>query len=307
MSVHASLEPECLETSPNPDIATIVDVRSTTIDGFPVGRVLPSVKRRSIGPFVFLDHIGPVDVEAGRGLDVRPHPHIHLATVTYLFDGAILHRDSLGSHQVIEPGAVNWMTAGRGIVHSERTPEALRESGFRLHGVQLWVALPTEQENIEPAFEHYPAESLPDIVHDGAHVRVLAGEAFGVTSPIRSLSRVLFVEVRLPAGTSIELPKEQEVAAFIVSGKTSCGAQTAETGRLLAFTSGSHARLHAQTDTRLLFIGGDPLGPRHMFWNFVSSSAENIERAKRDWQSGNFPKVPGDEREFVPLPETRHK
>lgn len=307
MSVQPSLEPECSERSPNPDIAVVVDVRSTTIDGFPVGRVLPSVKRRSIGPFVFLDHIGPVDVAPGRGLDVRPHPHIHLATVTYLFDGAMLHRDSLGSDQVIQPGAVNWMTAGRGIVHSERTPESLRGSGFRMHGVQLWVALPAEHEDIEPAFDHYPAECLPDVVRDGAHIRVLAGEAFGVVSPIRSLSRVLFAEVRLPAGASVDVPQEQEVAAFVVDGQLTCGAQAAAAGRLLAFTFRSNARLQARTDTHLLFIGGDPLGPRHMFWNFVSSSLERIEQAKREWQSGNFPKVPGDEQEFVPLPETRHK
>lgn len=307
MSVHASNEPLCSECPSHPDIEAIVDVRATTIDGFPVGRVLPSLKRRSVGPFVFLDHIGPVDVGPGRGLDVRPHPHIHLATVTYLFDGEIEHRDSLGSLQVIRPGAINWMTAGRGIVHSERTPAALRESGFRMHGVQLWAALPSEHENTEPAFAHYPAGDLPRVKHAGVTLRVLAGSAFGAVSPIAALSRVLMVEARMANGSTLQLPHEKEVAAFVIDGSLSCGQEQAQAGRLLVFTSGSSAELCAKSDALVLLIGGDPLGARHMYWNFVSSDASAIERAKADWQNGKFPKVPGDELEFVPLPAVRHK
>jgi redox-sensitive bicupin YhaK (pirin superfamily) len=283
----------------------VIDARTRDLGGFTVGRVLPSGARKLIGPFIFFDHMGPATFPPGRGIDVRPHPHIGLATVTYLFEGEIVHRDSLGSHQPIRPGDVNWMTAGRGIAHSERTGSDLRQSGARLDGLQLWVALPLRHEETDPEFHHHPARNLPAVDIAGTRIRVLAGSAFGETSPVRTFSPLFYVDAAMPAGSELPLPdRYEERAAYIVSGTVECGEQRAERGRMLVFAPGAAATLRAVSDARVALVGGAAIdGERHIFWNFVSSSQARIEQAKRDWREGRFPKVPGDEQEFIPLPE----
>lgn len=303
MSVLESSEPVCTPAR-EAAVETIIEARSRSIGAFEVGRVLPSIARRSVGPFVFFDHMGPATLPAGTGMDVRPHPHIHLSTVTYLFEGEILHRDSLGSEQIIRPGAVNWMTAGRGIVHSERTPPQARAQDKRLHGLQLWVAHPREHEDVDPAFAHYPAESLPEVAVGAVSVRVLAGTAYGVTSPVKTLSTLFYVEARLRAGETLALPEAyQERAVYLVDGVLGCGEDRIEARRMLVFRTGADAKVTAAADSRIAILGGAPLdGPRHIWWNFVSSSKDRIERAKLDWEEGRFPPVPGDN-ERIPLPE----
>jgi redox-sensitive bicupin YhaK (pirin superfamily) len=288
----------------SPMAPTIIEGRERDIDGFRLVRVLPNVARRLVGPFIFFDHVGPAELVPGVGLDVRPHPHINLATVTYLFDGEFLHRDSLGNEQVIRPGAINWMTAGRGIVHSERTPPSLRKTGSRLHGLQLWVALPQAHEEVEPSFHHHDAEVFPVVKVDGVTLRVLAGSSFGQTSPVRTLSPLFYVEARLPAGGRLKLPNDhRERAAYVTDGAVACGSERGRPGRMLVFAEGTEPVLEAEGPSRVMLLGGAPLdGPRHVWWNFVSSSKDRIEQAKRDWRDGRFGKVPGDE-EFIPLPE----
>jgi redox-sensitive bicupin YhaK (pirin superfamily) len=305
MSVLPDIEPAAGPCPGTPQLATAIDARARDLGGFTVGRVLPSTARKLIGPFIFFDHMGPAAFPPGRGIDVRPHPHIGLATVTYLFAGEIVHRDSLGSHQPIRPGDVNWMTAGRGIVHSERTGAELRQTGSPLDGLQLWVALPLRHEETDPDFHHYPARDLPSLITAGARIRVLAGSAFGERSPVRTLSPLFYVDAALPAGSELPLPDEhEERAAYVVSGTVECGNEQAERGRMLVFTPGAPATLRAVSDARVALVGGAPIdGERHIFWNFVSSSQARIEQAKRDWREGRFAKVPGDEREFIPLPE----
>jgi len=283
----------------------VIDARARDLGGFTVGRVLPSAARKLIGPFIFFDHMGPATFAPGRGIDVRPHPHIGLATVTYLFEGEIVHRDSLGSHQPIRPGDVNWMTAGRGIAHSERTGSEARQSGARLDGLQLWVALPLRHEETDPEFLHHPARDLPAVDITGARVRVLAGTAFGETSPVRTFSPLFYVDAAMPAGSELSLPEQyEERAAYVASGTVECGKDRAERGRMLVFAPGGAVTLRAVSDARVALVGGAPIdGERHIFWNFVSSSQARIEQAKRDWREGRFPKVPGDEQEFIPLPE----
>lgn len=274
-------------------------------EGFRVGRVLPAMARRQVGPFVFFDHMGPAIFGPGHGIDVRPHPHIGLATVTYLFEGEILHRDSVGSHQPIRPGDVNWMTAGRGIVHSERTAPDTRVAGHALHGLQLWVALPRAHEETEPAFAHHPAATLPEVAVGDATVRVLAGTAFGVTSPVETLAELFYADVALPSGASIAAPEGfAERAAYVVEGEVCCGDTRAVSGQMLVFGDVA-AELTALGDARLVLLGGAPLdGPRHLVWNFVSSSKARLEEARRDWVEDRFPKVPGDEAERIPFPGT---
>ena len=276
-------------------------------DGFTVRRLLPTAARRMVGPFIFVDHMGPVQLAAGHGLDVRPHPHINLATVTFLFDGEILHRDSLGSEQPIRPGAVNWMTAGRGIVHSERSPSDKRKSGQRVHGMQLWVALPKEHEEVAPSFQHHAAEAIPTVERPGARLRVIAGAAFGATSPVAVLSPLFYVEARLERGAVLPLPDAYAGrAAYVVEGAVSVDGQAHGEGQMMVFRAGVPARVEALDAARVLLLGGDPLeGERHIWWNFVSSSRERIERAKDEWRGRRFATVPGDETEFVPLPETK--
>ncbi|CAE7727793.1 unnamed protein product [Symbiodinium necroappetens] len=273
-------------------------------DGFRVRRVLPYAKRRLVGPFVFFDEMGPVDLAPGRGLDVRPHPHIGLATVTYLFSGEILHRDSLGSQQPIRPGAVNWMTAGRGIVHSERTPPAARRSGQRLHGLQTWVALPLADERCPPAFAHHPAETLPELRGEGLRLRVVAGRAFGLVSPVEVFSQTLYAVVELAPGARLEVPAEHaERAVYPVSGVLEIAGTPCPAGALQVLRPGGAVTLHALEATTAVLVGGAPLeGGRHIWWNFVASDPAVIERAKADWRAGRFDPVPGDP-EFIPLPE----
>ena len=289
----------------DPSFVTIIEGRTRDLGGFSVGRVLPSAARRLVGPFVFFDHMGPAAFEPGQGIDVRPHPHINLATVTYLFEGEIVHRDSLGSLQAIRPGAINWMTAGKGIVHSERTGPELRKAGSRLHGLQLWVALPRAKEETDPDFRHYPAAALPEMRKGGARVRVLAGTAYGAASPVQTLSPLFYVEAMIPAGGELPLPEEHpERAAYVVEGTISCGEALVGPARMAFFAPGPTPPLRAVSPARVALIGGAPLdGERHIWWNFVSSSRERIERAKRDWKEGRFVPVPG-ETEFIPLPES---
>jgi redox-sensitive bicupin YhaK (pirin superfamily) len=298
---------------PNPDEALklVLEPRERDLgDGLLVRRLLPAAQQRAIGPFVFFDHFGPLRLPAGRGMDVRPHPHINLATVTYLFEGEILHRDSLGSAQAIRPGDLNWMTAGRGIVHSERTAQALRAQGPPLHGLQLWVGLAREHEEAAPAFHHHAAETLPVIQEPGVELRVLVGEFAGRRSPVATFSRHLYLDVQLQAGASLELPEDGgERGVYVVDGNVRCGGRSFARGRLLVLGAG-RVRLEAEGASRLVVVGGDPFPePRHIWWNFVSTSEERLEQAKRDWRErrgdpqGPFPLVPGDEEEFIPLPE----
>ena len=271
-------------------------------DGFKVRRALPSIQRRMIGPFVFLDEMGPVNLAAGTGLDVRPHPHIGLATVTYLFDGEILHQDSLGVRQPIRPGDVNWMTAGRGIVHSERTPQALRAHGTSAWGLQSWLALPERDEERAPSFRHHPGEELPAASDSGIQIRMIAGNLFGLRSPVETLSPMFYADVTLEVGAQLALaPDYDERGAYIVDGAVTVDGQSFERGRLLVFKPATQVVLTASSRARVMLLGGESLGPRHMWWNFVSSSKERIEQAKMDWKAGRFPGVPGDP-EFIPLP-----
>jgi redox-sensitive bicupin YhaK (pirin superfamily) len=272
-------------------------------DGFTVRRVLPYAKRRHVGPFVFFDHMGPVQFAPGQGLDVRPHPHIGLATVTYLFEGEIMHRDSLGVTQPIRPGDVNWMVAGSGIAHSERTRPELRQSGASLHGIQSWFALPKGHEETEPTFHHHPASSLPEIEKPGARMRLIAGSAFGVTAPPQTFAPMVYLDVQLSDGTMLPLPDDEERAIYVAIGAVTLEGVVYESGTMLVLKPGAHPQIAARGAARLMVLGGAPLdGERNLWWNFVSSSKERIEQAKADWRSGNWPKVPG-ETEFIPLPD----
>lgn len=272
--------------------------------GFVVRRLLPAARQRSVGPFIFFDHFGPADELPGVNHDVRPHPHIGLATVTYLFEGAMMHRDSLGTEQLIEPGAINWMTSGRGIVHSERKPDHLRDRPYVNHGLQLWTALPAEHEEAEPAFVHTPAGAIPEVVVGDAKVRVLVGEAFGVRSPVEALSPTLYLDIALPPGGRMTLPAlAEELAVYPVAAEVRVdGAELAQ--RAMAVLLPRAAELSAPTGARLAVVGGAPLGPRHMWWNFVSTRQERILQAAADWEAQRMGRVPGDD-EFIPLPPTR--
>jgi redox-sensitive bicupin YhaK (pirin superfamily) len=284
-------------------IAHVVESRLRDLGGFEVRRILPFGGGHMVGPFIFLDHMGPVTFAAGRGIDVRPHPHVCLATVTYLFDGEIEHRDSLGMVQTIRPGDVNWMTAGSGIVHSERTGAALRAAGHRLHGLQSWVALPRSDEEIDPAFHHFPARQLPLRDAGGVRMRLIAGEAFGLRSPVQVFSRMFYVDATCEDGATIEMPIEHaQRAAYVVEGSVEVEGRTFAEGTLLVFIEGEGVKLRARNPGRIALLGGAPLeSQRHIWWNFVASSPERIERAKREWADGKFPPVPG-ETEFIPLP-----
>jgi redox-sensitive bicupin YhaK (pirin superfamily) len=276
-------------------------------DGFQVRRALPTLERRMVGPFVFLDQMGPTLLGVGHGLDVRPHPHIGLATVTYLFEGEILHRDSLGRVQPIRPGEVNWMTAGRGIVHSERTPPHLRPIESNLFGIQTWVALPREREEMDPSFAHHPAASLPVVEGEGKRLRVIAGAMFGARSPVETESEMFYVDAQLEAGAEVAVPAGyEERAVYVAQGEVEIPADGTrfEQGRLLVLKPGQTVALQATAEAaRVMLLGGPSLdGPRRVWWNFVSSSTERLDRAKREWSEGLMAKVPG-ETEFIPLPE----
>jgi redox-sensitive bicupin YhaK (pirin superfamily) len=248
--------------------------------------------------------MGPVTFAPANGIDVRPHPHIALATITYVFEGEFVHRDSLGSEQVIRPGDVNWMVAGRGIVHSERTSPEVRARGAALHALQTWVALPVEHEEIDPRFEHHPSTSIPSVQLPGADLRIVAGSAYGRTAPTGVLSPTLYVHARLAAGAALEIDDgHEERAVYVADGAIECTGQQFQSGTMIVLEPGAQATVVASAASNVMFVGGAPLSARHIWWNFVASSKERIERAKSDWREGRFPKVPGDEVEFIPLPE----
>jgi redox-sensitive bicupin YhaK (pirin superfamily) len=273
-------------------------------DGFMVRRALPHGRRQMVGPFIFFDQMGPVQMVAGQGMDVRPHPHIGLATVTYLFDGRIMHRDSEGNALEIEPGAMNLMTAGRGIAHSERTPDTQRKAGQGMFGIQSWIALPRDKEEIDPSFQHFDASVLPTVSDKGVNARIIAGTAFGKTSPVGMVSDWLYAEVILEAGASAPLDADQEERAiYVVDGEVEIAGDRFTGPQLLIFRPGDRITVRALTPVRMMYLGGAALeGPRYIWWNFVSSRKERIEQAKEDWKSGRFAPVP-DETEFIPLPE----
>jgi len=304
MSFFPSKDPRPGDAPACDAIEHVIVPRTSDLGGFSVRRALPSAQRRMVGPFIFLDHMGPAEFRSGQGIDVRPHPHIGLATVTYLFDGQIMHRDSLGSVAAITPGAVNWMTAGRGIAHSERTAPDHRVAGEPLHGLQCWVALPVAQEEGAPGFVHHGAHELPTETHEGKTIRVVAGKFLGLTSPVVPGWDTLFADVSLAAGAKLPLDAEtEERAIYLVSGEIDIAGDRFEAGRLLVFKPGDHITVTALTPARLAVVGGAAMdGPRHIWWNFVSSRQDRIEQAKADWKAGRFDAVPG-ESEFIPLPE----
>ena len=274
-------------------------------DGFRVARVLPQPDQRAVGPFVFFDYFGPVTFPPGKGLDVRPHPHIGLATITYLFDGSQVHRDSLGNEQVIVPGDVNWMTAGRGIAHSERTGADVRAKGHRMHGIQSWVGLPRAHEEDEPSFQHSAKDDLPVLTKDGASMRLIVGSAYGLTSPVKSPMDIFYVDATLEPNGFLALPEEhEERGAMVVGGMIEVNGEDYDDGAMIIFEKGERTEITAKGGARVMLLGGAPLdGERHVWWNFVASSRERIEKASADWKAGRFAKIPGDEVEFIPLPE----
>ncbi len=287
-----------------PSTDLILRPQPRDLGGFSVRRVLPDAARRAVGPFVFFDHIGPAAFGPGQGIDVRPHPHIGLATLTYLFEGEIVHRDSLGFVQPIRPGAVNWMTAGRGIVHSERTGDEERARSSRLHGIQSWLALPRDREDCAPGFFHHPAGSLPELEVDGGRLTLIAGTLGGRTSPVETLSPMFYGDLALAPGGGMDLPAALgERAVHVVQGEVRIGDTILGEAEMAVLTDGIDGRIQAEGEARAMVLGGPALdGPRHVWWNFVSSSRERIERAKADWKAHRFDPVPGDD-ERIPLPE----
>ena len=285
-------------------MTTIIAPRVHDIGGLEVRRAVPTLQARSVGPFVFVDQMGPAVLSAGAGIDVRPHPHIGLATVTFLWSGAIGHRDTLGSDQVIRPGDVNWMTAGRGIAHSERTPPVEREHDHPLHGMQTWVALPKNFEETDPAFYHHSAATLPQQHRDGVWLRVIAGRAYGEESPVKVFADTLNVALDLEPGAELDLDtSHKERAIYVLEGELQLDGVDVPAQHLILPEFNARGRLRAKTPVKAMLLGGEPLdGPRHLWWNFVSSSKERIEQAKHDWEAGRFGTIPGDDKEFIPLP-----
>lgn len=275
-------------------------------DGFIIRRVLPSSHQRAVGPFVFMDHMGPLDLTADKAMDIRPHPHIGLATVTYLWQGRVEHKDALGNTQIIEPGAVNWMTAGRGIVHSERTASKDRGKQQTMHGLQLWVALPLDQEQANPAFEHTDASALPTLDLEGGSGRVVAGSAYGKRSPVTTASELFYVDAHVAQGKHLKLPEEHEQrAAYVVDGAMHAGDEPLVAGELVVFEPGMTVELCADSDTHVVLLGGAPLdGPRYIWWNYIASSEDLLEQARQTWREKRYAMVEGDP-EFIPLPENR--
>ena len=286
-------------------IELVIPYRDRSIGSMNVRRVLPFPKRRAVGPFVFVDDFGPVEIFGGRALDVLPHPHIGLATVTYLFGGKMTHRDSVGTTQVIEPGEVNWMTAGRGVVHSERVSDAPVAPGERLVGVQTWIALPEKDEEAAPSFAHHKTDDLPEIEAEGVRAKVILGEIFGARSRVATLGDPVYADCRLAANAFLKIPADiEERGVYVLAGALLAGGQRYEAGTMLVFETGVEAVFSAAEETHLMIVGGARLEkPRHMWWNFVSTSTERIEQAKKDWRDRRFPVIPDDAAEFVPLPE----
>ncbi|MEX0605616.1 MAG: pirin family protein [Marinobacter sp.] len=284
-------------------IELILSPRVADLGGFFVRRLLPTSKRKMVGPWIFFDEMGPADFSPGDGINVRPHPHIGIATVTYLFEGEILHRDSVGSLQPIRPGDVNLMVAGRGITHSERERPDITSVAHRLHGLQLWLALPEQHEETDPGFHHYKADEFPVLTVDDVSVRLMIGSAWGATSPVQQFSETLYAEAILKAGQSLVLPDTAERAVYVVEGALKAAGSYLPTHSMTVFSRGELVTVTADEDTRLVVIGGEPVGRRFIEWNFVSSRKERITQAKDDWQAGRFDKVIGDEVEFIPLPD----
>ncbi len=301
MSRQEAFEPAC--ASCTGAVELLIKGRRKDLGGFGVLRVLPSPVRKTVGPFIFFDEMGPANFAPGEGVNVRPHPHIGLATVTFLFDGEILHRDSLGHVQPIRPGEVNLMTAGRGIVHSERTPEQLATQDYALHGIQTWMALPDDQQEIEPAFVHHAKNELPVISDAGVTTTVIVGEFIGERSPVATLAQTVYLDQRMDAGASTVLPGNiAERGVFVLNGNIAVGDELLSAGAMAVLRAGETV-LKANRPSHVMIVGGEAVGPRHIWWNFVHSSQERIDRAKIDWVGGAFGSVPGDD-EFIPLPSS---
>lgn len=305
MSFFPVRDPEPGDAFASDQIELMVIANAKDIGGFEVRRALPTARRRLVGPFIFFDRMGPAVLRVGQALDVRPHPHIGLSTVTYLFDGKIRHRDSLGTEMVIAPGDVNLMTAGRGIVHSERTPEEMRGAPMSVSGLQTWLALPDGKEEVAPVFENTASVRLPEFSADGVSGRVVIGSLSGVRSPVRTASETLYVDIRLEAGASVQIPADaEERAIYVLDGKVSISGDRFGENRLLVFRPGDEIVISSEHGAHFMLFGGASLGSkRYIWWNFVSSSQERIEQAKQEWKTGRFDIVPGDEAEYIPLPE----
>jgi redox-sensitive bicupin YhaK (pirin superfamily) len=300
MSFQEAAEPQCDETRGSVEL--VIRPKEKDLGEFTVRRVLPAPERRMVGSFIFFDHMGPAEFPPGQGIQVRPHPHIGIATVTYLFEGEIMHRDNLGFVQPIQCGAVNLMTAGSGIVHSERAGDDLDEAS-RLHGIQSWMALPDGEEERDAAFQHYPAADIPQTRVGEVSLRVIIGEAYGHTSPVHAYSSTLYLECVMPAGSELALPDQyEEIGAYVVSGSVTIDGESYGEGVMAVGGAGNAMTLTADEESLVMIIGGEPLGERHIYWNFVSSSKERIEQAKSDWRARKFGDIPG-EHEFIPLPD----
>lgn len=302
MSIQPFNEPVCRRRSGA--IELLIEPKVKDLGEFAVRRALPAGERQRVGPFIFFDHIGPAELAVGAGISVRPHPHIGIATVTYLFEGEIMHRDSLGYMQPIQPGAVNWMTAGSGIVHSERSPDKLMDSVSHLHGIQTWLALPIEAEETDPEFTHYPAELIPQLEQDGVSIRLIAGTAYGQRSPVKVASETFYAAVELATGKSLDVPIEiEERAVYVVAGEVAIDNSVIPAGTMAVLAPGEDISVFARSAAKLMLLGGASLaGKRYLYWNFVSSRPERIEIAKQDWRNDRFEKVPG-ETESTPLPD----
>ncbi|WP_105102598.1 pirin family protein [Microbulbifer pacificus] len=300
MATHT--EQECRFEQGCGALSLIIHPNDKDLGGFTVRRCLPNTACRSVGPWIFFDHMGPAEFSPGNGIDVRPHPHINIATVSYLFDGEILHRDSLGSEQVIRPGDINLMVAGKGIVHSERERPEVHDSQHRVHGLQLWLSLPESEAEMEPEFHHYPAEQIPHVDVNGAKARVIMGSAFGVISPVKTFAETLYVEMHLQPGQQVTLPMAQERAVYVVSGSLCARDIVIPMHAMGIFNDDSGVVIEATSESRIVIIGGANLGERKIVWNFVAQKEERINSAVEKWKMGLFPKVPGDTEEFIPFP-----
>ncbi len=285
-------------------VELVINPRTRDLGSFEVARVLPYAKRRMVGPFIFFDRMGPNTFKPGEGIDVRPHPHIGLATVTYLFEGEIMHRDSLGYEQPIRPGDVNWMSAGRGIVHSERTRDEIRDTEREMFGIQSWVALPKDREDSDPHFSHHPADTLPEVESNGVHMRMIAGTAYGMDSPVETASPMFYIDANLSPGASLDMTEDHpERAVYIVQGNVEIDGQVYGENSMLVLAEDASVTLDAADTARVMLLGGDPMdGERLIWWNFVASSQARIDKAKDDWKNGRFDGIEGDD-EFIPLPE----
>lgn len=295
-------ETKCQAVDSCDAIELVIQPKPKELGGFKVNRCLPAAKKRSVGPWVFFDEMGPAVFPPGLGINVRPHPHVNLATVTYLFEGEVLHRDSLGTFAKITPGAINLMVAGKGIVHSEREEPERTKQTRELHGLQLWMALPEELEETDPAFHHYPSAKIPSVVVNDVPVRVMIGRAYGVASPVKEFYRTLYLEAQLQPGQTLELPNESERGVYIASGELKIKGRQYSEKQMIILSDADGVTVTALKSTTIALIGGEKISKRYMEWNFVSSRKERIEQAKRDWVEGKFPTVPGDEDEFIPLP-----